>query len=175
MGKVVANKHLASKKLMASNSKHEDLASKIELAVGEGRDDLAEAAIAQQLDLEAQMPILESTIKECGEKEVELEGFINALQAKKREMKEDLASYRASRQEAESATAGASTSSGGGSDLHGKVAQAESAFDRVMEKQTGIAGAGSDLANSGKLAELDDLARKNRIQERLAAAKAQSD
>ena len=53
-----------------------------------------------------------------------------------------------------------------------KVAQAEGAFDRVLEKQTGLVGQGTDLKQSSQLAELEDMSRQNRIKERLAAAKA---
>ncbi len=99
LGRVVAKKHLANSRLMEENRKHEDLSEKIELAVKERRDDLAEAAISRQLDIEAQIPILETTINECGNKEKELEGYITALQAKKREMKEELHQFRESLKE----------------------------------------------------------------------------
>ena len=169
----MANKHLASKRLMDANTRHEDLAEKIELALSQKRDDLAEAAISQQLDLEAQMPVLETTIKESGEKQKELEGFVSALQAKKREMKDELAAFRASREQAAATEAGTAAAAAG-SDVAGKVARAESAFGRVLESQTGLASNSADLANAGKLAELEDLSRTNRIQERLAAAKART-
>ena len=136
---------------------------------------MAEAAIAQQLDLEAQMPVLESTITECKERQTELEGFITALQAKRREMKEELAEYRKTR-----ASATAAVGSGSDADktrkgsVESKVTKAENAFDRVLEKQTGIAGAHADLNQTSRLAELEDLSRQNRIKERLAAAKARS-
>ena len=64
------------------------------MALTNERDDLAEAAVSNQLDIEAQIPILEHTITECGENERELEGYITALQAKKREMKDELKVYR---------------------------------------------------------------------------------
>ena len=64
------------------------------MALTNERDDLAEAAVSNQLDIEAQIPILEHTITECGENERELESYIVALQAKKREMKDELKVYR---------------------------------------------------------------------------------
>ena len=78
----VANKHLANSRLMQINQKLDDLAGKIELAVAENRDDLAETAISQQLDMEAQVPVLEHQIAELSDAEKELEGYITALQAK---------------------------------------------------------------------------------------------
>jgi phage shock protein A len=176
LGKVLANKHLAAKRLMGANTKHEDLAAKVELAITEDREDLAEAAIAQQLDLEAQIPILESTVQECGEQEKELEGFIEALQAKKREMSDELREFRRSSAEAEATTSAVSTGSGPNAavGVYSRVAKAESAFDRVLERQTGAGASPSDLKIAGRLAELEKLSRHNRIQERLAAAKAKA-
>jgi phage shock protein A len=179
LGKIIASKHLANKRLAEKNSKHEDLADKIELAIKEKRDDLAEAAISAQLDIEAQVPVLENTISECSEKEKELEGYITALQAKKREMREDLKQFQQSKEEA---VANARV------DENGKVLpssqvkidqavdRAGSAFDRVLEKQTGVpsTGGAADAENTQKLAELEDISRKNRIQERLTSIKSSS-
>ncbi len=174
LGRVVAGKHLANRRLMEENRKHEDLGEKIELAVKEGRDDLAEAAISQQIDIEAQIPILEATINDCGNNEKELEGYITALQAKKREMKEELRQFRESMKE--TITSSSSISDSGvevSSDVERKVAKAESAFERIAEKATGIPGSGrtADRQIATKLAGLEEIARKNRIQERLAAIK----
>ncbi len=174
LGRVVAGKHLANRRLMEENRKHEDLGEKIELAVKEGRDDLAEAAISQQIDIEAQIPVLEATIDDCGNNEKELESYITALQAKKREMKEELRQFRESMKE--TITASSSISDSGAeasSDVERKVAKAESAFERIAEKATGIPGRGhtADRQTATKLTELEEMARKNRIQERLAAFK----
>ncbi|MCG8562601.1 MAG: PspA/IM30 family protein [Hyphomicrobiales bacterium] len=171
LGQVVANKHLASRRLMEANAKHEDLSEKVRIAVSEGRDDLAEAAIARQLDLEAQIPILESAIKDAASEEAELDGYIAALQARKREMEEELALFSTSRE-----------TSAGSVDAIGrapkdaaerKVSKAETAFNRVMGNATGLPGVtAADRESSAKVAELEQLARDNRIRERLAAVKA---
>lgn len=175
LGRILANKHLASKRLMDASTRHEDLTDKIDLAIKEGRDDLAEAAVAQQLDLEAQMPVLERTINDAAEEEHELEGFVAALQARKRQMKDELSEFRRSRAEAAAAAGDSPTAGGSAGRSHrvqSKADKAGSAFDRVLEKQTGLASGDTSLKRSGQLAELEDMHRRNRIQERLAAAKA---
>jgi len=48
LGRVIAAKHLANKRLIEESRKHESLAEQIELAVKQGREDLAEAAIARR-------------------------------------------------------------------------------------------------------------------------------
>lgn len=167
---VIANKHLANTRLTQANQKLTDYNQKIELAVAEDRDDLAEAAISQQLDIEAQVPVLENQLSELGGQEKELEGYIAALQGKKREMKEELRLFRESRKST-SPEPGAPAATA--SNVEQKVDKAQGAFERVLENSTGIgstAGA-ADRKTSAALSELEDLARQNRIQERLAAIK----
>lgn len=172
LGKTAANKHLATTRMLEENRRHEELSAQIELAVGQGRDDLAGAAISRQLDIEAQIPVLEATIADCQAREKELEGYISALQAKKREMQEAVRQFAASRAQAQ----GPGAPNASGSTVTGKVERAESAFDRVLQKQAGGPGLAAvpDRASAAKLAELNDLSRNNRIQERLAAVKAKS-
>ncbi len=157
---------------MEENRRHEILGEQIASAVALDRDDLAEAGIAEQLDIEAQIPVLERAIAEAGDQELEFEGFIKALQAKKRELKAELRRFAESRH-----------SAGGGSEqaspegVAARVARAESAFDRMVEKQTGLPGGreGADAGHASKLAELEKLARGNRVKERLAALKSGPD
>ncbi|RCK51218.1 hypothetical protein TH25_09585 [Thalassospira profundimaris] len=168
LGKVLAAKHLANKKLSDKNSEHEDLSDKIEIAIGEGRDDLAETAVSHQLDIEAQIPVLEQSIADAAERERELEGYVAALQARKREMKAELQRFREAREatriNASGQTAEASLGQG--------ASRATQAFERVMDRQ-GVAGSGGMTApkTAVQLQELETLARKNRVNERLAAIK----
>ncbi len=170
LGKTIANKHLTNSRLMQINNMVEELAEKIELAVTENRDDLAEAAIARQLDLEAQIPVLENQMGELGNTEKELEGYIAALQGKKREMREELNFYLTSRREA---AASPETPGQSGSSVESKVGRAESAFERILSSATGMSSPriSSDRKNAEKIDELEKLSRENRIKERLAAIK----
>ena len=170
LGKVLAQKHLAAKKMADESNRHEAIDANLQAAVTAGRDDLAEAGIAEQMDIEARLPILENTIADCAAQEKELEGFIAALQAKKREMQQQLQDWRAAQQ-----SVGAGKAAGGnGSDLNRIARDAEksgNAFDRVMGRQNSVHSS-TDAAQLAKLKELEDLSRNNRIAERLAALKA---
>ena len=172
LGKVLAQKHLAAKKMADESNRHEAIDANLQAAVDAGRDDLAEAGIAEQMDIEARLPILENTIADCAAQEKELEGFIAALQAKKREMQQQLQDWRAAQQ-----SVGAGKAAGGnGSDLNRIACDAEksgNAFDRVMGRQNSVHSS-TDAAQLAKLKELEDLSRNNRIAERLAALKAKS-
>jgi len=172
LGKVLAQKHLAAKKMADESNRHEAIDANLQAAVDAGRDDLAEAGIAEQMDIEARLPILENTIADCAAQEKELEGFIAALQAKKREMQQQLQDWRAAQQ----SMGTGKTVGGNGSDLNRIARDAEksgNAFDRVMGRQNSIHSS-TDAAQLAKLKELEDLSRNNRIAERLAALKAKS-
>jgi phage shock protein A len=172
LGKVIASKHLANKRMAEKNYKYEDLSAKIEVAVAEGRDDLAEAAISHQLDIEAQIPVLENTITDAGEREKELEGYISALQAKKREMKDELKSFRENMKKTTVETHADGTYGAGQGSIEKMVDEATSAFDNVLERQTGLGGiSATDRKVGSQLAELEQLSRDNRVKERLAAIK----
>lgn len=173
LGKVIASRHLAGKRLAEKTTAYEELEKKIAVAVGEGRDDLAEAGIAHQLDIEAQLPILRSAADDLGKREAELSSYIAALGAKKREMREDLAKYRASLAQAGPAAQATGGVSADASDAAKKISKASSTFERVMARQTGLPGTGGvSPSDQAKLLELDKLNRENRIKERLLAFKA---
>ena len=170
LGKVLAQKHLAAKKMADESNRHETIDANLQAAVAAGRDDLAEAGIAEQMDIEARLPVLENTIADCAAQEKELEGFIAALQAKKREMQQQLQDWRAAQQ----SMGTGKTASGNGSDLNRIARDAEKSgntFDRVMGRQNAVHSS-TDAAQLAKLKELEDLSRNNRIAERLAALKA---
>jgi phage shock protein A len=170
LGKAIANKHLANSRLMQINRKCKELGEKIELAVVNNRDDLAETAISQQLDMEAQIPILNTQISDLNSEEKELEGYIAALQGKKREMREELNLFKNSRKE----TAKDSLVTGGRPlSVETKIDRAESTFERILTDKTGFSSgtATSNRKSAALMSELEEMSRKNRVKERLAAIK----
>ncbi len=173
LGRSVASKHIANRRLMDENRKYEKLAENIEIAIREDREDLASAAVSQQLDIEAQIPVLESTIADCSNREKELEGYVSALLAKKREMRDELRQYQETRREAGVPAGPGGASAGNKKDVASRVEKAGGAFDRVMEKATGVAASSStgNGADAAKVAELEQLAQGNRVKERLEAIK----
>jgi phage shock protein A len=168
LGKAEAAKHLVLTQIAKLNAEHEQLDERVELAVAQQRDDLASAAIGRQTDIEDLLPVLQKSLDEQAERASELESFIVALNAKKRELDQSLADYQAT---LAGQASGASPS--GGSDRKSRVEEAESSFGRVMARQTGAAGIVSGVnSDAAKLKELAEMQRSNRIAERLAAVKA---
>jgi phage shock protein A len=174
LGKELANKHLATKRLADENRKHEELEAQLALALREQRDDLAEAVVSKQLDIEAQIPLLESSIIECSEQQKELEGFVAALTGRHREMLEELRAFRESRAQMSSGTSSTSRGDVSGARLQNTIDRVSNSFNRTMERATGLVRAEghSSVDTEQKLRELEKLSRDNRIKERLAAAQA---
>ncbi|UXH77385.1 PspA/IM30 family protein [Roseateles amylovorans] len=175
LGTVAANRHLAQQQHANLNQLHGTLSTQIDEAIAHGRDELARAAVARQLDIEAQLPVLETTLAEHARQEAELTGFVAALLAKKREMQDALSEFRKSRAAATATASGTTARPGAaGSDAAHRIGQATDAFDRVYERQTGLSGTarGNSLQQAAQLKELDDLVRDNKIAERMAQLKA---
>ena len=172
LGRVEASKHLATSQLNKLNTEHEQLASQIESALGQGREDLARAGLEKQLNIEDQVPVLQKLLADQRDAGKEHEGYIAPLLAKKREMEQarrDYVAARATHTAGRGPAAGPTTSRGKSED---RVANAGAVFDRVLAKQTGLSGlASTATGDAAKLRELQDLQRANRIQERLAQLK----
>ncbi|MFN9726599.1 PspA/IM30 family protein [Acidovorax sp.] len=169
LGLASANRHLAQQQHATLNGQHGKLAEQIEQALAAGREDLARAAVARQLDIEAQIPVLENTLAELARQENDLTGYVAALLAKQREMTEALEAFRKSR--ASATPSAAQSSDGSPAERMDAVA---GAFNRVYARQTGLSGTDrtSTLEQATKLKELDDLVRDNKIAERMAQLKA---
>ncbi|MTI15805.1 PspA/IM30 family protein [Rhodobacteraceae bacterium RKSG542] len=177
LGDAAVRRHHASQRLSETNRSHEELAEKITLALANGKDDLAKAGIARQIDLEAQIPILEKTVVEASEEEKELDNSIKALQARKREMQEQLSQYQAIQREQAAVASREGANAPNASDTSSKVENATNAFDRALSNASGVAiqTGSTTSADSAKLAELEQLSRDHRIEERLAAFKAKAE
>ena len=169
LGKAEAAKHLVTSQINKLNTENEQLATQVETALGQGRDELARAGIEKQINIEDQMPVLQKSLAEQQERSKELEGYITALVAKRREMDTALREFLAAR-----AAAGSPTGAGQGrGSAQDRVENANSAFDRVLAKQTGVAGLTPGYtANAAQVKELQELHRNHRIEEKLAQIKA---
>ena len=170
LGRTVANRYLAQQQHLHLNREHEQLGASIDQALQSGREDLVKPAIARQIDIEAQLPVLESSLAEMTSEEKDLGGFMDALMGKKREMQQAISDFEKSREASASLGNGGSP---GARPLEAKLKSAQSAFDRTYQRQTGLdaASRGASLEQAAKLKELGDLVRENKINERLAALK----
>lgn len=173
LGTAAANRHVAQQQHADLNRKHVELVASAEHAIAAERDDLARAAVARQLDIEVQLPVLEAALADLAGQEAQLKAYVDALLGKKREMHDAIEVFRSSRAKATGAAGPGAVGGGAGASAHGKVDEAAAAFDRVYARHTGTtpAASGATLDQASKLRELDDLVRAGRVEERLARLK----
>lgn len=171
LGIVSANRHLAQQQHSKLNGHHAELVDQVQQALSLDRDDLARAAIARQLDIEAQIPVLETTLAEHAHKEEELKGYAAALLAKKREMSEAIEEFIRSRAATTSGTAATPAVP-----TQQRLESATGSFNRLYQRHTGLtpAATGSALEQAAQLRELEELVRTNQINERLAQLRTRS-
>ena len=142
------------------------LDTRIDTALKNGRDDLAEAGIARQLDVEAQANLLAQLRAESDGEIRKLEASLEAVRASRREAEERLQDLRRTTVAAPDGV---------------KMGGRESALDRAnarVEKAmnatsrfTGVPN-GPAVQDAGALQDLEALHRDNQIKERLAQLKA---
>lgn len=150
-GKIQASRYTINKRLQQLNQQHQTLADNIEVALSSQRDDLAKSAIAKQLDIEAQIPLLEQDLLDQANQGKEVEQYFQALKAKKREYEQELKLLQ------NQATAQINLIDG-----------IDNSADRLLNK--------SRIAiddNEVKLAELEQVSLNHRIDERLSQIKNQ--
>lgn len=168
LGQLVASRHLTQQRQMQLNREYEELALNIEAALMANREDLARPAIARQIDIEAQLPVLDSSLAEKLTQERELTGYIEALIGRRREMESSIRQLETARQIAEH---GSSDLTAGGVQVQQRLASAEAAFARIYQRQAGVVTDPVDLEQATKLRELAELARNSQVDARLAALK----
>ena len=157
LGKENVQERITKKQLDSETNKHVKLNEQIEIAVNENRDDLAKVAISRQIDIESQMPILEESLAKILKGINKLENYIDALNAKKREMNQELIEFIEIQKNQKT-----------NSSVENNIDKAEAAFNRVNSSIKSKLLDDNDV----KLAELDTLSRNNRVSERLEKLKA---
>ncbi len=147
-----------------------ELTTKAKFALGEGREDLAEAALSRQVDFEEQVKKLDAVQAQAREEEQRLEDGLTALKARKRQMEEALSAYLISRREAALGGDGPTRPE---RSAEKKVDAAEQAFDRAMSGAGGVGFTRGDADTINRVAEIDGMQKSATVAERLAALKAQ--
>ena len=164
LGKAMARGHHANNTSEITKKKVAELTEKAKFAVEQKRDDLAEATLSRQVDLEAQIPVLEAVATEAKADQVKLEEFVAALNGRKREMQEDLKAFQLARDVA------AADATNGTNPQKDRVNKAEAVFDRAMKTVSGLEVIRTP-GTAVKIAELEQLARSQSVADRLAQLK----
>lgn len=146
------------------------LEEKARFALAENREDLAEAAVARQLEFEAQAERLDAVQAEARLEEARLEECLTALKGRRAQMEEELASFESAQRDAALGGDGP-TRPGRGTER--RMARAEAAFDRAMAGAGAASGVSrTDAKAAVKVAELEVMQKSAVIAQRLAALRA---
>jgi phage shock protein A len=135
-------------------------------ALGRNRVDLAEAAIARQLDVEAQIASLVKAEAEAAADERRLEESAAELKLRRGQMVDELRGFEAAQR---SASSGGEAPESPEARLQRRAERAQEAFERAMEAAGGMSGARASPEAAAKVAELEALQKEAAIAERLAA------
>jgi phage shock protein A len=168
LGKATAERHRLESRRQQLLSEKVELDARVIVALDERREDLAEFGIARQIDIEAQVGVLDRLLAETDDKIEQLGQTVDAVAASRREAEQTLKTFRASQ-----ARDVASDGSAPGNKTQGamsKVARAQAATARV----TGVP-ASPATAHAQKLGELAELEREREIKARLQRLKSGRD
>ncbi|TDR85466.1 PspA/IM30 family protein [Enterovirga rhinocerotis] len=162
LGKAKAEEYRVKSRKAEIGADLASLGEKLKLAIAESRDDLAKAAIARQIDLEAQVTALDRTLADVRSEIDEGQQALQAVLATRREAETRLADLKRSLAQHAPSEPGSGRGRRGAADGSAKAA---AAIARVTGVPAGASGANAELD------ELDRLHRERVIAERLALAK----
>jgi phage shock protein A len=165
LGKATAERHRLDARRQQLLREKAELDARVRLALQENRDDLAEAGIARQVDIEAQVGVLERMLAETDEKIAQHGQTIDAIAASRREAEQTRKEFRESQSE-HHVDGQASGNKPAGPMT--KVARAQAAAARV----TGVPASPVNT-NAQTLGELAELQRDREVKSRLARLKSE--
>ncbi|HYW17383.1 MAG TPA: PspA/IM30 family protein [Allosphingosinicella sp.] len=144
----------------------ETLKDQARFALGKDRLDLAEVAIARQLDVEAQIESLTKAESEAGAAERRLGESVGELKLRRGQMYDELRSFEAAQR---AGSTGGESAGSLDSNLQRRAERAQEAFERAMDSAGGLSGGRASPEAAAKVAELEALQKEAAIAERLAA------
>jgi phage shock protein A len=165
LGKATAERHRLNARWQQLQDETAVLDDRVKSALEGDRDDLAEAGIARQVDIEAQVGVLDRLLAETDEKIAQLSQTVDAVAASRREAEQTLRDYRASHAAVVGAEGYAASDRRGGA--MNKVARAQAAVVRAA----GVPA--SPQTDAKALAKLAELAREREVKARLARLKSE--
>ena len=146
-----------------------ELETKAKFALGENRDDLAEAAISRQIDFEEQATKLDDVQTDAKAQAKRLEECVTELAHRRSQMEESLRAYEEAQRDAALGGEGPTTQD---RDVQRKVRQAEAAFERAMGGAGVVTNIRADAKTAAAVAEIDVIHKSAVIAERMAALRA---
>ena len=145
-----------------SAQRAEEWLGKVQFTLEKGREDLAEAAIMQQMEFEAKVKHFKNQEASAKTDASRLDALLEELTARKAVMEDELTAFEKMMSENSAASDGKSESD---RSVDRRVERAEATYDRTMEMAGGVNGTSKHAAEIGKMQ------RHSEVEERLAAMK----
>lgn len=158
LGRIKAEEHRLTARRGQLDGERTALPEKLSLALASGREDLARAGIARQLDLESQIEAIDSSLTDVAERHGAASKALQAASAARRDAEHRIALLR------KPPASAADPLDGYGREEAGRSRQLEQSL-RAIDRVTGTASAAADPS----VEELDRLHRDSAIERRLAA------
>lgn len=163
----VARREQSAKQQEQLRTTAAELTEKARFALSKDRADLAEAAIGQQIDLEAQADQLEQAETDLAGEEARLAEELTTLKTRKEAMEQEMEAYLADRLDTALSGHGSTKTE---RDTAQQLRHAEEAFDRILAGDT-LAGDRAKPASMDHVAEIEALRKKDEVAARLTALK----
>lgn len=168
----VAKKLQAQRQQAKLRERAAELEGKARFALGEGREDLAEAALSRQIEFEERANSLDAVQQQADDEAQRLAECLAALAERRKLMKDELDAFELAQQDARVTDEDGATRTR--RTVERRVEQAEQAFERAMGG-TGVAGVTrGDAKTAASVAELDLLQKRSLVADRLAALKTET-
>jgi phage shock protein A len=156
----------AAHRLQEARKQLATLKEQARFALGKDRLDLAEVAIARQLDVETQIASLTKAEADAAAAERRLEESAAELKLRRGQMYDELRGFEAAQR---ASSAGEDGPGSLDSHLQRRAERAQEAFERAMDAAGGSSGGRASPEAAAKVAELEALQKEAAIAERLAA------
>ncbi len=171
LGQQEAAKHQATRAIARFNNDSEKLTEQIDIALKSNDEAAARAGVEKQLDLEAQIQTLNTSLQDIIIKAEATETDLLNLCSKRDEMMKAFQEMQVAQANAEKSNAG--FTAGDSASAANKADALAQGFNRTLSKASGIMGlSGSSSADPQQLRKLEAMQREQRITERLARLKA---
>ena len=171
LGHAASHSAQLSRHIVWLQDKHHDLEEQVRLALDEGREDLAEAAITRQMELEKQIAAEQEALSASVAREKEFVDMREQLSERRRDMEKQYRDWMAAARQAGEEAFEASVNASGKSPEK-RAEEAGKAFERAITGGEFAADAEVLRETAAKMNELDKMSRDKEIARRLAKARA---
>jgi phage shock protein A len=155
--------------LQACRKQLATLKEQARFALAKERLDLAEAAVARQIDVEAQIASLAKAESEASADERRFGESVDTLKLRRGQMYEELRAFESTQR---AAAIDCEAPGSPDSRVRRRAERAEEAFERALAAAGGLSGGRASPEAAAKVAELEALQKEAAIAERLAALQA---